>query len=80
MDALGVQLLDGPETFGEVTRQAVDRRDHDDVAGIELFPGRRMVRPEATSVKMRSSRSPWSVRMRRWVARPPAPSAWETRM
>ena len=41
MDALGVQLLDGPETFGEVTRQAVDRRDHGDVAGIELFPERR---------------------------------------
>ena len=41
VDALGVQLLDGPETFGEVTRQAVDRRDHDDVAGIELFPERR---------------------------------------
>ena len=42
--------------------------------------GRRMFRPEATSVKMRSSRSPWSVRMRRWVASPLSPSAWETRM
>ena len=31
--------------------------------------GRRMFRPEATSV-----------RMRRWVASPLSPSAWETRM
>ena len=28
------------------------------------------LRGEATSVKMRSSRSPWSLRMRCWVARP----------
>ena len=42
--------------------------------------GRRMLRPEATSVKMRSSLIPWSVRVRRWVASPLSPSAWETRM
>ena len=35
--------------------------------------GRRMFRPEATSVKMRPSLSPWSVRMRRWVASPLSP-------
>ena len=39
VNALGVQLLDGPEPLGQVPRQAVDPRDHDDVA-----------RPEATSV------------------------------
>ena len=27
---------------------------------------------------IRSSRSPWSLRMRRWVASPLSPSAWET--
>ena len=42
--------------------------------------GRRMFLPEATSVKMRSSLSPWSLRIRRWVASPLSPSAWETRM
>ena len=30
-----VELLDGPESLAEVTGQAVDPRDHDDVAGLE---------------------------------------------
>ena len=38
VDALGVQLLDGPQAFGEVPGQAVDPRDHHDVAGLELSP------------------------------------------
>ena len=36
-DPRGVQLLDGPETLREVTRQPVQLRDHNDVAGLELF-------------------------------------------
>ena len=38
VDALAVQLLDGPETLGEVPGQAVDPRDHHGVAGSELSP------------------------------------------
>ena len=41
VDALGVQLLDGPEPLREVTRQPVQPRDHDDVAGLERLPERR---------------------------------------
>ena len=33
-----VQLLDGPQTFGEVPGQPGQPRDHDDVAGLELLP------------------------------------------
>ena len=36
-----MQLLDGPQTFGEVPGQAVQPRDHDDVAGLERLPERR---------------------------------------
>ena len=45
-----------------------------------LHEGRRMVLSEATSVKILSSLSPWSLRIRRWVASPLSPSAWETLM
>ena len=44
VNPLGVQLLDGPQTLGEVPGQAVDSWRHDDVAGPErlpeLLPGR----------------------------------------
>ena len=33
-----MQLLDGPEPLGQVPRQAVDPRDHDDVARLERLP------------------------------------------
>ena len=39
VNAMGVQLLDGPEPLREVTRQPVQPRDHDDVAGPGLGPG-----------------------------------------
>ena len=45
-----------------------------------LHDGRRMFFPDATSVNIRSSLSPWSVRIRRWVASPLCPSAWEILM
>ena len=38
MDALGVELLNSSQTFRQVTRQAVQPRDHDDVTGLELLP------------------------------------------
>ena len=39
-----------------------------------------MFRPEATSVKILSSLRPLSLSMRRWVASPLSPSAWDTLM
>ena len=45
-----------------------------------LHEGRRMFRPEATSVKILSSLKPLSLSMRRWMASPLCPSAWETLM
>ena len=52
VDALGVQLLDGPEPLGQVPGQAVDPRDHDDVAGLERLPECRP--PGAAHVPARS--------------------------
>ena len=38
VDPLVVEILDGPQTLGEVPGQPVDPRDHYDVAGSELSP------------------------------------------
>ena len=85
VDALVMKFLNGFESLREVPRQAVNPRDHHRVPGLSiprsvLHEGRRMFLPEATSVKIRSSLSPWSLRIRRWVASPLSPSAWETLM
>ena len=85
VDALVVKLLDGLEPLVRfrakrsilgtttVSPGFSNRRS-------SVHEGLRMFLPDATSVKMRSSRSPWSDRMRLWVASPRSPSAWETRM
>ena len=38
VNALGVQLLDGPESLAQVPGQPVDPWNHDDVPGLELLP------------------------------------------
>ena len=45
MDPLVVEILDGPDSLGEVPRQPVDSRDHDHVAGLEGLPERIPSRP-----------------------------------
>ena len=85
VDTLVVKLLDGLESLPEVPGQAVKPRNHHRIPGLRiprssLHEGRRIFRPDATSVKIRSSLRPLSLRIRRWVASPLSPSAWETLM
>ena len=86
VDALVVKLLDGPESLSQRFRARRSILGTTTVSpGLSIprsscHEGRRMFLPDATSVKIRSSLQPWSLRIRRWVASPLSPSAWETLM